>query len=158
MGVRKQSVSFTDAAFDFAPELVESGEYANISAAVSGKMARARAARERERLLFEAEVQRRLALPLDAWEPVPTGESITSGARAHLARRATGAGGSRGKAGPRGEGHIDVMAGSRRPARLRGPSPCRSPFRPSGRSGVAPEPAVSSRPGRRLQSRFRLGS
>ena len=66
MGVHKQSVSFTDAAFNFARELVESGEYPNISAAVSGEMARARAARERERLLFEAEVQRRLALPQPA--------------------------------------------------------------------------------------------
>lgn len=47
MGVHKQSVSFTDAAFSFARELVESGEYPNISAAVSGEMARARAARER---------------------------------------------------------------------------------------------------------------
>jgi Arc/MetJ-type ribon-helix-helix transcriptional regulator len=44
MGVHKQSVSFTDAAFDFARELVESGEYPNISAAVSGEMARARGA------------------------------------------------------------------------------------------------------------------
>jgi Arc/MetJ-type ribon-helix-helix transcriptional regulator len=30
MGVHKQSVSFTDAAFDFARELVESGEYPNV--------------------------------------------------------------------------------------------------------------------------------
>ena len=88
MGVHKQSVSFTDAAFDFARELVESGEYPNISAAVSGEMARARAVRERERILFEAEVQRRLALPLDAWEPVRMGGLITSGARAHLAQLA----------------------------------------------------------------------
>ena len=88
MGVHKQSVSFTDAAFNFARELVESGEYPNISAAVSGEMARARAARERERALFEAEVQRRLALPLDAWEPVRTDETLTSVARNHLAKLA----------------------------------------------------------------------
>ena len=94
MGVHKQSVSFTDAAFNFARELVDSGEYPNISAAVSGEMARARAARERERLIFEAEVQRRLALPLDVWEPVRTGESITSGARAQLARLAESGGGT----------------------------------------------------------------
>ena len=50
MGVHKQSVSFTDAAFNFARELVESGEYPNISAAVSGEMARARAARELDRI------------------------------------------------------------------------------------------------------------
>lgn len=32
MGVHKQTVSFTDTAFDFARELVESGKYPNISA------------------------------------------------------------------------------------------------------------------------------
>ena len=88
MGVHKQSVSFTDTAFAFARELVESGEYPNISAAVSGEMARARAARDRERVLFEVEVQRRLALPLDAWEPVKVADSFTKDARVHLARRA----------------------------------------------------------------------
>jgi antitoxin ParD1/3/4 len=88
MGVHKQSVSFSDAAFAFARELVESGEYPNISAAVSGEMARARAARERERTLFEAEVQRRLALPLDTWEHLGTTDSFTADARAHLLRRA----------------------------------------------------------------------
>ena len=88
MGVHKQSVSFTDTAFAFARELVESGEYPNISAAVSGEMARARAAREHERMLFEVEVQRRLALPLDDWEPIKLTESFTQDARAHLTRRA----------------------------------------------------------------------
>lgn len=87
MGVHKQSVSFTDSAFAFARELVESGEYPNISAAVSGEMARARAAREKERTLFEAEVQRRLSLPLDQWEPLGSPEDLTSDARAHLAFR-----------------------------------------------------------------------
>jgi antitoxin ParD1/3/4 len=93
MGVHKQSVSFTDAAFNFARELVESGEYPNISAAVSGEMARARVARERERAVFEAEVQRRLSLPLDAWEPVRIGETLTTDARFHLAQRAKAGGG-----------------------------------------------------------------
>jgi antitoxin ParD1/3/4 len=88
MGVHKQSVSFTDAAFNFARELVESGEYPNISAAVSGEMARARTTRERERALFEAEVQRRLFLPLDAWEPIHTDKTLTSTARRHLAKLA----------------------------------------------------------------------
>lgn len=88
MGVHKQSISFTDTAFAFARELVENGEYPNISAAVSGEMARARMVRERERILFEAEVQRRLALPLDAWEPLQTGDTITADAREHLERRA----------------------------------------------------------------------
>lgn len=94
MGVHKQSVSFTDTAFAFARELVESGEYPNISAAVSGEMVRARAARERERVLFETEVQRRLALPPESWEPVRSGETITSVARARLAQRARDGGGT----------------------------------------------------------------
>ena len=36
----------------------------------------------------EDEIQRRLALPLDAWEPISTEKSLTSGARAYLARLA----------------------------------------------------------------------
>lgn len=85
MSVHKQSVSFTDAAFAFARELVEAGEYPNVSAAVSGELARAKTARERERALLEAEVQRRLALPPDQWEPVAALDTFTSNARAHLA-------------------------------------------------------------------------
>jgi len=46
MGVHKHSVSFTDQAFAFARELVEAGEYPNISAAVSGELARARVTRQ----------------------------------------------------------------------------------------------------------------
>ena len=88
MSVHKQSVSFTDTAFAFARDLVENGEYPNISAAVSGELARARASRERDRALFEAEVQRRLALPPDAWEPVGAADAFTDDARAHLAGRA----------------------------------------------------------------------
>jgi Arc/MetJ-type ribon-helix-helix transcriptional regulator len=88
MAVHKQSVSFTDTAFACARELVESGEYPNISAAVSGEMVRAHAARQRERTLFEVEVQRRLALPLDAWEPIRLTDSFTADARAHLTKRA----------------------------------------------------------------------
>ena len=88
MGVHKQSVSFSDTAFAFARELVESGEYPNISAAVSGEMTRARVARDRERVLFEVEVQRRLTLPPEAWEPIGAGNRLTSDARAHLAQRA----------------------------------------------------------------------
>lgn len=88
MGVHKQSVSFTDTAFNFALELVESGEYPNVSAAVSGELARAKAGRDRERALFEAEVQRRLTLPLDQWEPVGGLDGLTVDARAHLTARA----------------------------------------------------------------------
>jgi len=87
MGVQKQSVSFTDAAFAFARELVEAGEYPNVSAAVSGELAKAKAEREREQSLLEVELKRRLALPLDQWEPVGEGGSLTDGARQHLATR-----------------------------------------------------------------------
>ncbi|MCH9751400.1 MAG: hypothetical protein K0U61_04195 [Alphaproteobacteria bacterium] len=92
MGVYKQSVSFSEAAIAFARELVENGEYPNISAAVSGEMTRASALRERERALFEAEIQRRLALPPDAWEPIPTGETITTDVRKYLVRSAQAGG------------------------------------------------------------------
>jgi hypothetical protein len=34
----------------------------------------------------EGEMQRRLALPFGAWEPIGRGESMTTRARAHLAR------------------------------------------------------------------------
>lgn len=85
MGVHKQSVSFTDTAFAFARALVESGEYPNVSAAVSGEMTRAKAVRDREGLLFAAEVQRRLALPMEHWEPVGSLDAFTTEARAHLA-------------------------------------------------------------------------
>jgi len=89
MGVHKQSVSFTEAAFAFARELVERGEYPNISAAVSGEMARARLARERDQALFEAELRRRLELPLETWEPLQPGDNLTSDTRAYLAQRAS---------------------------------------------------------------------
>ena len=36
----------------------------------------------------ESEMQRRLALPFDAWKPIGRGEAITTRARAHLARLA----------------------------------------------------------------------
>lgn len=84
MPVHKQSVSFTDAAFAFAKELVEAGEYPNVSAAVSGELAKAKHQRIREIRLLETELQRRLALPTDKWEPVMETENLTSGARAYL--------------------------------------------------------------------------
>lgn len=92
MTVRKQSVSFTDTAFAFARELVDAGEYPNISAAVSGELVRAKLARDREQALFEAEVKRRLALPVDQWEAVADLTSFTVEARAALSTRAATAG------------------------------------------------------------------
>lgn len=90
MGVHKQSVSFTDAAFAYAKELVDRGDYPNVSAAVSGELARARAAREREQTLLEAEVRRRLQIPTDRWEPVTSVIDFTADARAFLAERQSG--------------------------------------------------------------------
>lgn len=87
MGVHKQSVSFTEAAFAYARELVDRGDYPNVSAAVSGELARARAAREREQMLLEAEVRRRLQVPTDQWEPVTRAMDFTADARAFLAER-----------------------------------------------------------------------
>ncbi|MEM6275325.1 MAG: hypothetical protein AAF714_00125 [Pseudomonadota bacterium] len=86
MSVQKQTVSFTDAAYTFAKELVEAGEYPNISAAVSGELAKAKAERERETALFETELKRRMSLPLDQWEPVGEASKVTAGARDHLAK------------------------------------------------------------------------
>ena len=85
MATQKQSVSFTEPAFAFAKELVDSGEYPNVSAAVSGELVRAKEARARERALFEAELARRLELPLEEWIPLEPGERITDGVRARLA-------------------------------------------------------------------------
>jgi len=89
MGVHKQSVSFTEAAFAYAKELVDRGDYPNVSAAVSGELARARAAREREKTLLEAEVRRRLQVPTDQWEPVTSVMDFTADARAFLAELQT---------------------------------------------------------------------
>ena len=84
MGVQKQSVSFTDAAFAYARELVDRGEYPTISAAVSGELARARGARAREAAILEAEVRRRIELPLDQWVPVGSLDDLTAGAFARI--------------------------------------------------------------------------
>lgn len=87
MGVHKQSVSFTEAAFAYAKELVDRGDYPNVSAAVSGELARARVAREWEQTLLETEVRRRLQVPTDQWEPVASITDFTADARAFLAER-----------------------------------------------------------------------
>ena len=84
MGVQKQSVSFTDAAYAYAKALVEQGDYPTISAAVSGQLARARGAREREQVLLETEVRRRLEVPLDRWVPLGGLEGLTAGAFARI--------------------------------------------------------------------------
>ena len=84
MSVQKQSVSFTDTAYTFAKELVEAGEYPNVGAAVSGELAKAKAERDRERSLLEVELERRLSLPLDQWEPVGEAPDVTKSAREHL--------------------------------------------------------------------------
>jgi hypothetical protein len=86
MPVRKQSVSFSDTAFDYAQALVDAGEYPTISAAVSGELVRAKAGRERRAELFAAEVERRLALPPDQWLSLGELGEVTRGARERLAK------------------------------------------------------------------------
>jgi hypothetical protein len=85
MSVRKQTVSFTEPAFAYAQTLVDAGEYPNISAAVSGEMVRAKDARQAQATLLAAEVERRLALPIDQWEPVVDAAEVTGETRARLA-------------------------------------------------------------------------
>ena len=85
MSARKQTVSFTEPAFAYARNLVEAGEYPSISAAVSGEMVRARAARDARAALLAAEVERRLALQPEQWEPVGELSEITGEARDRLA-------------------------------------------------------------------------
>ena len=85
MTARKQTVSFTELAFDYARTLVDAGEYPSIIAAVSGEMVRAKAARDAQSALLAAEVERRLALPSDQWEPVGELSEVTGEARARLA-------------------------------------------------------------------------
>jgi Arc/MetJ-type ribon-helix-helix transcriptional regulator len=85
MSARKQTVSFTEPAFAYAQTLVDAGEYPSISAAVSGEMVRAKTAREAQAALLAAEVERRLALPLDQWEPVGDAADVTGEARTRLA-------------------------------------------------------------------------
>ncbi len=84
MGVQKQSVSFTDAAYAYAKDLVARGDYPTISAAVSGELARARSSRDREQALLEAEVRRRLEIPLDQWVPLAGPEALTADAFARI--------------------------------------------------------------------------
>ena len=84
MGVQKQSVSFTEAAYAYARALVEQGEYPTLSAAVSGELARARSSRERDQALLEAEVRRRFEVPLDQWVPVGDVDDLTRGALARI--------------------------------------------------------------------------
>ena len=85
MTAHKQTVSFTEQAFAYAQTLVDAGEYPSISAAVSGEMVRAKAEREAQAVLLAAEVERRLALPIDRWEPVGELSDVTAEARARLA-------------------------------------------------------------------------
>lgn len=96
MTVRKQTVSFTEPAFAYAQSLVDAGEYHSISAAVSGEIVRARTAREAQAALLAAEVERRLALPVDQWEPVGELSEVTGEARARLAELRRARAGERG--------------------------------------------------------------
>ncbi len=85
MGVQKRIVSLVK-----QPELSPRNrskreEYANMGAAASGALTKAKAEREHERAVPEAELERRLSLPLDRREPVGNAPDFTSNAQAHLA-------------------------------------------------------------------------
>ncbi len=84
MTTHKQSVSFTVFAFDYARGLVEAGEYPNVSAAVSGELTKAKSARDRDERVFEAELRRRLSLPIDQWQPIGDLGEVTDSGRSYL--------------------------------------------------------------------------
>ena len=66
----KHTSSYTNEAYAHAQALAETGEYGSISAAVSAVLVRDRQRLARERTAFEAELERRLALPDNQWLPV----------------------------------------------------------------------------------------
>jgi hypothetical protein len=82
---RKDPIDVTDAALAYVSDLVERGEYPTIGAAISGELQRARSVREQEAAFLEAEVERRLDLPLDQWEAVEDEEDFVSPGRERLA-------------------------------------------------------------------------
>jgi antitoxin ParD1/3/4 len=86
MGVHKQSVDFSEDAYAFARELVESGEYASVSEAVSGELERAKELRAWRQVALEAEVLRRLELPVEEWPAFTEGADLTRKAREYLRR------------------------------------------------------------------------
>lgn len=86
MGVHKQSVSFSEDAYAFARELVESGEYPTVDEAVSGELERAKELRAWRQASLEAEVLRRLELPVEEWVPFTDGSDLTRKAREYLQR------------------------------------------------------------------------
>ena len=148
MTARKQTVSFTEPAFDYAQTLVDAGEYPSISAAVSGEMVRAKAARDAQAALLAAEVERRLALPIDRWEPVesfPKSPARPGRASPNFAGRHRADTGDHAPGSP-----------SARPARRDGNlRPCpRSHPRQSHGGRTAARRNRRSAPGHRRQSRF----
>lgn len=84
MATRRFSIDFTDSAYEFARDLVAAGEYATISAAVSGELARAKAQRAGGEAALVAEVERRATLAPERWEPVGDAGGITAATRRKL--------------------------------------------------------------------------
>ena len=82
----KHTTSYTDEAYAHAQALAETGEYTSISAAVSAVLVRDSQRLARERAAFEAELERRLALPDDKWLPVGA-DGLLEGAIARLDAR-----------------------------------------------------------------------
>lgn len=63
----KQTTSYTDEAYAYAQSLVETGEFASVSAAASAALIALERARDAEHRLLESEVLRRANLPRDQW-------------------------------------------------------------------------------------------
>jgi Arc/MetJ-type ribon-helix-helix transcriptional regulator len=78
-------IDVTDAALAYASDLVDRGEYPNVGAAISGELQRARSSREQQAAVLEAEVERRLDLPLDDWEAVEDDADFVSPGHDRLA-------------------------------------------------------------------------
>ena len=84
MSVQNKSVSFTDPALAYARELVESGEYPDVSAAVCGELAKARRLRESETRSLEADITRRIQASTDEWHPTRDVDQVSEETRNRL--------------------------------------------------------------------------
>jgi antitoxin ParD1/3/4 len=77
-----ESINLTEAALAFARELVETGQYPDISTAVSEEMIKARGARQHEQAPHIAGLKVRRIASWDAWEPVSVTDSFPACDRA----------------------------------------------------------------------------
>jgi antitoxin ParD1/3/4 len=78
----EQRINLTEAALAFARELVETGQYPDLTTAVSEEMIKARGAREHEHARHRAETQLRRTVYWDTWEPVSVTDRFPASDRA----------------------------------------------------------------------------